>query len=80
MLAGDVDAAHATNLITRHSITGLVFMFGGVPLTDRSKIQLNVILASSTSIKAEFIAATHASKLLNTIDRSLLSLVIRSLT
>ena len=37
-LAGYVDAAHATDLVTRRSVTDLVFMFGGGPLAYKSKI------------------------------------------
>jgi hypothetical protein len=54
-LAGYVDAAHATDLVTRRrSIIGLVFMFGGGPLAYKSKI-LSAVSSSSTA--AEFLAA-----------------------
>jgi hypothetical protein len=59
-LTGYVDAAHATDLATRRSITGLVFMFCGGPLAYKSKIQSTV---STSSTEAEFIAAVHAAKL-----------------
>jgi hypothetical protein len=42
LLAGYVDAAHATDLKTLRSITGLVFMFCGGPITFKSKIQPTV--------------------------------------
>ncbi|KAI2512044.1 Reverse transcriptase (RNA-dependent DNA polymerase) [Fragilaria crotonensis] len=46
-LAGYVDAAHATDLTTRRSITGLVFMLGGGPLAYKSKIQSTVSTSST---------------------------------
>jgi hypothetical protein len=55
-LAGYVDAAHATDLVTRRSITGLVF--GGGPLAYKSKIQST---GSTSSTEAEFLAAVHAA-------------------
>ena len=60
VLAGYVDAAHATDLVTRRSITGLVFMFCGGPIAYKSKIQSTV---STSSTEAEFIAAVHAAKI-----------------
>jgi hypothetical protein len=59
-LAGYVDAAHATDLTTRRSITGLVFMFCGGPVAYKSKVQSTV---STSSTEAEFIAAVHAAKI-----------------
>jgi len=68
-LAGYVDAAHATDLVTRRSITGLVFMFCGGPIAYKSKIQSTV---STSSTEAEFIAAVHAAKIAKYL-RSILS-------
>jgi hypothetical protein len=68
-LAGYVDAAHATDLVTRRSITGLVFMFCGGPLAYKSKIQSTV---STSSTEAEFLAAVHAPKIAKYL-RSILS-------
>ncbi|KAI2501346.1 retrotransposon [Fragilaria crotonensis] len=59
-LAGYVDAAHATDLTTRRSITGLVFMLCGGPIAYKSKVQSTV---STSSTEAEFIAAVHAAKI-----------------
>jgi Reverse transcriptase (RNA-dependent DNA polymerase)/GAG-pre-integrase domain len=59
-LAGYVDAAHATDLKTRRSVTGIVFMFCGGPLAYKSKIQPTV---STSSTEAEFLAAVHAAKI-----------------
>lgn len=59
-LSGYVDAAHATDLTTRRSITGLVFMFCGGPIAYKSKVQSTV---STSSTEAEFIAAVHAAKI-----------------
>jgi hypothetical protein len=68
-LSGYVDAAHATDLITRRSITGLAFMFCGGPIAYKSKIQPTV---STSSTEAEFIAAVHAAKISKYL-RSILS-------
>ena len=69
-LAGYVDAAHAsTDLLTRRSITGLVFMFCSGPLAYKSKIQSTV---STSSTEAEFLAAVHAAKIAKYL-RSILS-------
>ena len=68
-LAGYVDAAHATDILTRRSITGLVFMFCGGPLAYKSKIQSTV---STSSTEAEFLAAVHAAKIAKYL-RSILS-------
>jgi hypothetical protein len=66
-----VDAAHATDLVTRRSITGLVFMFGGGPLAYKSKIQSTV---STSSTEAEFLAAVHAAKIAKYLRSILLEL------
>jgi hypothetical protein len=59
-LAGYVDAAHATDLSTRRSITGLAFMLCGGPIAYKSKVQSTV---STSSTEAEFIAAVQAAKI-----------------
>jgi hypothetical protein len=59
-LAGYVDAAHATDLTTRRSITGLAFMLCGGPIAYKSKMQPTV---STSSTEAEFIVAVHAAKI-----------------
>jgi hypothetical protein len=60
VLAGYVDAAHATDLITRRSTTGIVLMFCGGPLAYKSKIQSTVFTSST---EAEFLAAVDAAKI-----------------
>ena len=70
-LAGYVDAAHATDLVTRRLITGLVFMFCGGPLAYKSKIQSTV---STSSTEAEFLAAVHAAKIAKYLRSILLEL------
>jgi hypothetical protein len=70
-LAGYVDAAHATDLVTRRSITGLVFMFGGGPLAYKSKIQSTV---SMSSTETEFLADVHAAKIAKYLRSILLEL------
>ena len=59
-LTGFVDAAHATDLATRRSITGLVFTLAGGAIAYKSKLQPTV---STSSTEAEFIAAVHAAKI-----------------
>jgi hypothetical protein len=59
-LAGYVDAAHATDLTTRRSITGLSFILCGGPIAYKSKVQSTV---STSSTEAEFIAAVQAAKI-----------------
>jgi hypothetical protein len=59
-LVGYVDAAHATDLATRRSITGLVFTLAGGAIAFKSKVQPTV---STSSTEAELIAAVTAAKL-----------------
>ncbi len=59
-LAGYVDAAHATDLTTRRSISGLAFKLCGGPIAFKSKVQSTVFTSST---EAEFIAAVHAAKI-----------------
>jgi hypothetical protein len=59
-LTGFVDAAHATDLATRRSITGHVFTLAGGAIAYKSKLQATV---STSSTEAEFIAAVHAAKI-----------------
>ena len=58
-LIGYVDAAHATDLPTRRSVTSTVFTLCGGAIAYRSKLQPTV---STSSTKAEFIAAVAAAK------------------
>ena len=59
-LVGFVDAAHATDIPSRRSITGLVFCLAGGAIAYKSKLQATV---ATSSTEAEFIAAVHAAKL-----------------
>jgi hypothetical protein len=59
-LIGFVDAAHATDTLTRRSITGLVFCLAGGAIAYKSKLQATV---ATSSTEAEFIAAVHAGKI-----------------
>lgn len=68
-LLGYVDAAHATELKTRRSVTGLVFTLCGGAVAYKSKIQ-PVVATSST--EAEFYGAVHAAKIAKYL-RSVLS-------
>jgi hypothetical protein len=58
-LTGYVDAAHATDTVTRRSVTGTVFTLCGGAIAYRSKLQSTV---STSSTEAEFIAAVSAAK------------------
>ena len=59
-LVGQVDAAHATDLATRRSVTGLVFSLAGGAIAYKSKLQATV---ATSSTEAEFIGAVHAAKI-----------------
>jgi hypothetical protein len=59
-LVGYVDAAHATDLVTRRSITGMVFTLTRGAIGFKSKVQHTV---STSSTEAELIAAVTAAKL-----------------
>jgi hypothetical protein len=58
-LLGYVDAAHATDLRTRRSVTGYVITLCGAAICYRSKLQSTV---ATSSTEAEFIAAVTAAK------------------
>jgi hypothetical protein len=58
-LVGFADAAHATDIRTRRSVTGYTFSLAGGTVAFKSKLQ--PVLATS-STEAEFIAAVHAAK------------------
>jgi hypothetical protein len=58
-LTGYVDAAHATNLKTRRSVSGYVFTLAGGAVAFKSKLQATV---ATSSTKAEFLAAVSAAK------------------
>jgi hypothetical protein len=58
-LVGFLDAAHATDLKTRRSVTGYVFCLAGGAVAFKSKLQA-VVATSST--EAEFVAAVSAAK------------------
>jgi Reverse transcriptase (RNA-dependent DNA polymerase) len=59
-LVGYVDASHATDVLTRRSVTGIVFCLSGGAVAFKSKLQTSV---STSSTEAEFKAAVHAAKL-----------------
>jgi hypothetical protein len=59
-LVGFVDAAYATDVSARRSVTGLVFCLAGGAIAYKSKLQATV---ATSSTEAEFIAAVHAAKL-----------------
>jgi hypothetical protein len=58
-LVGFVDAAHATDLKTRRSVTGYVFTLAGGAVAYKSKLQPTV---STSSTEAEFVAVISAAK------------------
>jgi hypothetical protein len=55
-----VDAAHAVDVKTRRSFTGLVFWLAGGAIAYKSKMQATV---ATSSTEAEFIASVHAAKI-----------------
>jgi hypothetical protein len=59
-LVGFVDAAHATDLLQRKSVTGLVFMLAGGAIAYKSKLQTST---ATSSTEAELYAAVTAAKL-----------------
>jgi hypothetical protein len=58
-LVGYLDAAHATNLETRRSVTGYAFCYAGGAVAFKSKLQTTV---ATSSTEAEFIAGVSAAK------------------
>jgi Ca2+/H+ antiporter len=58
-LVGFVDAAHATDLKTRRSVTGYVFTLAGGAIAYKSKLQTTV---ATSSTELEFVAAVSAAK------------------
>jgi hypothetical protein len=59
-LVGFVDASYAADPKTRHSITGIIFCYGGAAVAYKSKLQTTV---ATSSTKSEFYAAVHAAKI-----------------
>ena len=59
-LAGFMDAAHAVDLKTRRSVTGIIMIFAAAAIAFKSKLQ-SVVATSST--EAELFAAVHGAKL-----------------
>jgi hypothetical protein len=59
-LVGYVDAAHATDLVQRKSVSGLVFMLAGGAIAYKSKLQTST---ATSSTEAELYAAVTAAKL-----------------
>jgi len=58
-LVGYVDAAHATNLVNRKSVTGYDFCLAGGAIAFKSKLQTTV---ATSSTEAEFVAGVSAAK------------------
>jgi hypothetical protein len=59
-LTGFVDAAHGTDLATRRSVTGYVFLFAGGAVAYKSKLQA---IVSTSSTECEFYASVHGAKI-----------------
>jgi hypothetical protein len=55
-----MDAAHATDMIQRKSVTGLLFMLAGGVIAYKSKLQVSV---ATSSTEAELYAAVDAAKI-----------------
>jgi Reverse transcriptase (RNA-dependent DNA polymerase) len=60
ILTGYFDAAHATDLETRRSVSGIIFTLCGAAIAYTSKLQPTV---ATSSTEAEFIAAVLAGKM-----------------
>ena len=60
-LAGLLDAAHATDLRTRRSVTGLLVILCGAAIAWRSKLQS---LVATSSTEAEFYSAVELAKMI----------------
>jgi len=59
-LTGFVDAAHATDIATRRSVTGVGFCLAGGAIAYKTKLQATV---ATSSTEAEFVAAVDAAKI-----------------
>lgn len=60
-LMGYVDASYAADpTMTCHSITGIVFCYGGATVAYKSKLQTTI---ATSSTECEFYAAAHAAKI-----------------
>ena len=59
-LVGILDAAHATDLRSRRSVTGLALCCGGAVVAWKSRLQATV---STSSTEAEFMAAVECAKM-----------------
>ena len=59
-LVGVLDAAHATDLKTRRSVSGLVIYYAGAAVAWKSRLQPTV---STSSTEAEFLAAVQCAKM-----------------
>ena len=60
-LTGILDAAHATDLRTRRSTTGIMIFYGGAVIAYKSRLQS---LTATSSTEAEFYAAVLCAKLI----------------
>jgi hypothetical protein len=60
-LVGFVDAAHATDVLMHHSITGLVFCLASGANTYKSKLQTTI--STSSTDEAKLIVLVHAGKI-----------------
>ena len=58
-LVAFTDAAYATDVKTRRSVTGYVIVFGGAAIAYKAKLQSTV---ATSSTEAEFIAAVYTAK------------------
>jgi hypothetical protein len=60
VLTGYLDAAHATDMIQRKSVTGLLFMLTAGVIDYKSKLQVSV---ATSSTEAELYSAVDAAKI-----------------
>ena len=60
-LVGHLDAAHATDLIKRRSVSGIAIIYGLAVIAYKSKLQS---LTATSSTEAEFYATVEAAKMM----------------
>ncbi len=58
-LVAFADAAYATDIKTRQSVTGFIIVYGGAAVAYKAKFQTTV---ATSSTEAEFIAAVNTAK------------------
>jgi hypothetical protein len=76
VLAGHMDVAHATNMIQRKSVTGLLFMAAGGLIAYKSKLQVSV--ATAYKSKDQVFVKTSSTELYAVVDAAKIGNYLRS--